>query len=198
MADSKKEKIIEIHTQVYDALIDSLKLALKGKQDEAQVKYKKAGAWMNKIGEILEADEAHLFRAKIDELTQKQYPYCTVDQMKKNKAQHDKKIECLEISKKLGALTAESLFGSQSANVKYTHLLPKEVKNVVELKGDVGMLKDLVVIAKEKIILNYNEIFCFSANITAPDIYLPQQSKVYLVGECNFNGNVHYHDHSDL
>lgn len=83
-------------------------------------------------------------------------------------------------------------------DIRYKSLPKKEVKDIVELKGDVGMLQDLVVVANEKVILNYNEIYCFGADITAPDIYLPQQSKVYLVGDCHFNGNVHYHDHSDL
>ena len=78
------------------------------------------------------------------------------------------------------------------ADINYKSIPQGKVKDHIKMKGDVAMLVDGAnIVAKYSVTLAYNEIDCFGGSVTAPDIYLLENTKV--VGDC-LDGNVHYGD----
>jgi hypothetical protein len=77
------------------------------------------------------------------------------------------------------------------ANVNYRNVPQGKVQDHIKMKGDVVMLSDGDITAKYSVTLEYNEINCFGGTVTAPDIYLKENTEV--MGDC-LHGNIHYGD----
>lgn len=76
-----------------------------------------------------------------------------------------------------------------NANYKST---PKGNQNHIKMSGDVVMIPDDAHIkAKYSVTLEYNEINCLGGTVTAPDIYLKENTEV--IGDC-LHGKIHYLD----
>ena len=78
------------------------------------------------------------------------------------------------------------------ADVNYKNVPHGKIQDHFKMTGDVVMIPDDAHIqARYSATLEYNEINCFGGMVTAPDIYLKENTKV--MGDC-LNGNIHYGD----
>lgn len=78
------------------------------------------------------------------------------------------------------------------ADINYKYIPKGKIQDHITMKGDVVMIPDDAdIVAKHSVTLSYNTINCFGGTVTAPDIYLLENTEV--VGDC-LKGEIHYGD----
>ena len=191
------ERLKGWHAELCDYMISAVTYSLAGKDRLATQSEDRAYELIEHVNDYVPEKYAVELRRAMDS----KYPECSAKQMiNKDLAQVK---ECYQKMKSSASKIIDSLYPLSSleevksikrADVEYHVFAESEIRDILTLQGDVMFLTGVSLKASKKIIFNYQKLYCFDAEVTAPDIYLPEESEIS--SECHLHGDVHYGEFS--